>query len=256
MGFFPGGIVMLSRVEPNGYNVKHLAIIMDGNGRWATSRGLPRLLGHRAGAENLKRITEGCQRFGVEQLTVYAFSTENWKRPKEEVDGLMTLLIEFAEKELNYLNNKGVKINIIGDMEALPPKTYEATYKAMELTKDNSGMQINIALNYGGRKEILNAAKLLHRELVNGYIIEEDVNEELFKTFLYTGNIPDPDLVVRTSGEYRISNFLLWQIAYSELYFSDKYWPDFSLEDLELALKSYKGRNRRFGMINTIKAGD
>lgn len=229
---------------------EHIALIMDGNGRWARQRGLPRSLGHKAGVEALKEIVRYSSNIGIKTLTVYAFSTENWARPAEEVDYLINiLLVEYMKKEINELNNNNVKIRILGDIEDLPDSTKKQIMEAVELTKNNTGLRFNIALNYGGRKEIIEAVKIITRMVLNGVIKETDINEELLSNYLYTAGDKDPDLVIRTSGEMRLSNFLIWQSAYSEFYFSDVLWPDFKKEDLEEAIREYEKRDRRFGKV-------
>lgn len=228
---------------------KHIAIIMDGNGRWAKKRFLPRTAGHREGVERVKEIVEAAGNIGIPYLTLYAFSTENWGRPKEEVDALMKLLVEYLKKELNTLHKNNVKINILGDLERLPDLPKQEVYKAIETTKNNNKMQLNIALNYGGRYEIINGIKLLISDVQSNRIKLDDINEELFKSYLFTKDQPDPDLLIRPSGEKRISNFLLYQIAYTEFVFTDVYWPDFTAEELYKSIIEYQGRKRRFGGI-------
>ncbi|SHJ29288.1 undecaprenyl diphosphate synthase [Lutispora thermophila DSM 19022] len=229
---------------------EHIALIMDGNGRWAKQRGLPRSLGHKAGVEALKEIVRYSSDIGIKILTVYAFSTENWARPAEEVDYLINiLLVEYMKKEIKELNENNVKIKILGDIEALPDATKKQIKEAIELTKNNTGLQFNIALNYGGRKEIIDAVKVMTRKILKGEIDETDIDENLLSNYLYTAGDKDPDLVIRTSGEMRLSNFLIWQSAYSELYFTDVLWPDFNKEDLDLAISEYQKRERRFGKV-------
>lgn len=226
----------------------HIAIIMDGNGRWAKQRNWPRSLGHRAGVETLKEIVRYCSKIGIEILTVYAFSTENWSRPKEEIDYLINnLLIEFLKKEIYELHKNGVKLKILGDINPLPSNTKSEIVKAINITKNNMGMQFNIALNYGGRNEIVIALKRISDMIISGSVHPEEINEDLISNNLYTAGDKDPDLIIRTSGEERISNFLIWQGAYSELYFSKVLWPDFKKEHLMEAIIEYQNRNRRFG---------
>ncbi|MGX6969779.1 isoprenyl transferase [Vagococcus bubulae] len=233
---------------------KHIAIIMDGNGRWAQKRRLPRIAGHKEGMNNVKKITTHASKLGVKVLTLYAFSTENWKRPSSEVDFLMKLPVDFFDVFVPELVKENVKVNVMGYKDYLPKHTQKAVENAMEETKDNTGMILNFALNYGSRAEILTAVNELLNEAKQGNITEE-VDEDMFSDYLMTASLGkelrDPDLLIRTSGEERISNFLLWQIAYSELYFTDSYWPDFSLENLEEAIGSYQKRQRRFGGLNT-----
>ena len=225
---------------------KHIAIIMDGNRRWATGRGLFKLLGHKEGAENLKRIAKYANSIGIKYLTVYAFSTENWKRSKEEVTALMTLL---KDNLIDYINNYtgDIRIRIIGTEENITDELKELIKKIQEKTENNTGMTLNIAFNYGGRNEIINTTKKIASKVKSGELSIEEITEETFSQNIYTAGQPDPDLLIRTSGEERISNFLLWQIAYSEFYFTKKYWPEFSPEDLDLAIKEFNQRNRKFG---------
>ncbi len=223
----------------------HIAIIMDGNGRWAAARGLPRLAGHRAGTENLRRVIRACVEFGIQYLTIYAFSTENWGRPKEEVEGLMQIVEDVIDKELRELHKEGVRLRHIGRLEHLNPSLRNKVLGAVELTKNNTRLNLNIAFNYGGRDEIVCAIQAM---LQNG-VKAEDVTESLISQYLFTSGIPDPDLIVRTSGEMRISNFLIWQGAYSEWYVTESYWPDFDKEELRKALVEYNRRERRFGKL-------
>jgi len=225
---------------------EHVAIIMDGNGRWAKKRGLPRLAGHQAGTENLRRIIRACVEFGIKYLTIYAFSTENWGRPKEEVEGLLKILESVIEKELTELHQEGVKLRHIGRLEKLPESLRNKVESAIELTKDNDRLTVVVAFNYGGRDEIVSAVE----NIVKSGVRSEDVTEQLISDHLFTKDIPDPDLVIRTSGEMRLSNFLIWQAAYSELYITPVYWPDFNKEELHKALESFCLRNRRFGGLS------
>jgi undecaprenyl diphosphate synthase len=225
---------------------EHVAIIMDGNGRWAKRRGLPRLAGHQAGTENLRRIIRACVEFGIKYLTIYAFSTENWGRPKEEVEGLLRILESVIEKELTELHQEGVKLRHIGRLEKLPESLRKKVESAIELTKDNQRLTVVVAFNYGGRDEIVNAVE----SIVKSGVQSRDVTEQLISDHLFTTDIPDPDLVIRTSGEMRLSNFLIWQAAYSELYITPVYWPDFSKEELHKALEAFCQRNRRFGGLS------
>lgn len=234
--------------EHNNKLPKHIAIIMDGNGRWAKQRGIPRTLGHKAGVETLKEIVKYASDIGIKILTVYAFSTENWTRPAEEVDYLINyLLIEFLRKEIEEINRNNVKIKILGELEPLPSLTKKEIIRAVELTKNNTGLIFNIALNYGGKSELVNAFKTISEMILNGSLLPKDINEELISNNLYTAGDTDPDLIIRTSGEKRISNFLIWQGAYSELYFTKVLWPDFRKEHLMEAIKDYKSRDRRYG---------
>jgi undecaprenyl diphosphate synthase len=224
----------------------HVAIIMDGNGRWAIARGLPRLAGHRAGTENLRRIITACTEIGVKYLTIYAFSTENWGRPREEVDGLMHILEDVIDKELAELNKEGVQLRHIGRLERLDPKLQEKVLEAIELTKDNSRLVLNVAFNYGGRDEIVCAIQRIIKDGVK----TEDVNSDLVSRYMFTAGIPDPDLIIRTSGELRISNFLIWQGAYSEWYVTSVFWPDFDKDELQKALGTFAKRDRRYGGLS------
>jgi len=221
----------------------HVAIIMDGNGRWAERRGLPRLRGHQGGVRKIRSIIKCLYEYRIKHLTLYTFSTENWNRPEEEINGLFQLLAETVDKETPELHKQGVRISHIGHLEALPESLQLAINQAEELTKNNTKMTCSIAFNYGGRTEILDAV----RRLIDESIPSQDVDEELFSRYLYTAELPDVDLVIRTGGELRISNFLVWQAAYSELYFTKILWPDFGRKDIEKALLSYSQRQRRFG---------
>jgi undecaprenyl diphosphate synthase len=223
----------------------HLAIIMDGNGRWAKARGLPRLAGHRAGTENLRRILRACVRHGIKILTIYAFSTENWGRPAEEVRGLMTILEQVIERELKELHQEGVQIRHIGRAQGISPRLLKKIQQAVELTKNNDTIILNVAFNYGGRQEIIDAV----RRIVRAGIEPDQIDDALFNEHLYTAGQPDPDLIIRTSGEMRVSNFLIWQGAYAELYVTPTYWPDFDDDELQKALEHYASRERRFGLI-------
>ncbi len=228
---------------------KHIAIIMDGNGRWAQKRSLPRIAGHKAGVESLRDIIKTSSEIGVSHLTLYAFSTENWKRPVEEINGLLDLLVLYLRREVNELHKNNIKIQVIGDILKLTDTAITEIKKAINKTSDNSGLTVNIALNYGSRYEIVNAVKEICKSVIEDTINISDVNENLIENYLYTQNIPDPDLVIRTSGEIRVSNFLLWQIAYSELWFTDILWPDFTGTNLLQAIIDYQKRGRRFGGI-------
>lgn len=216
----------------------HIAIIMDGNGRWAKSRFLPRTAGHKAGVETIRKVVKEADRLGIKYLTLYAFSTENWKRPKLEVDALMNLLVTYLKNEIDELHKNNVKLTAVGDFEKLPEACVKELHSAMDKTKDNTGVHLNLALNYGGRNDIREAVVEIAKEYKEGKISLEDITEERIKKHLSTGEIPDPDLVIRTSGEQRLSNFLLWDIAYSEFYYTDIHWPDFDGEELEKAILS------------------
>lgn len=225
----------------------HVAVIMDGNGRWAKARSKNRLAGHNEGAKALKNVLEVCGELGVKFLTVYAFSTENWNRPKEEVDGLMELLVTSINKELPQFKKHGIKVNILGQLDRLPSHVQMAVNHVIRQTQKNDRLVFNVALSYSGRWEILNAVNNLIKDVKSGKLISEEINDKIFKQYLTTKDIPDPDLLIRTSGEIRISNFLLYQLAYSELYFTDVLWPDFSKEEFYKAVYDYQKRERRFG---------
>ena len=227
----------------------HIAIIMDGNGRWAKKRGLPRSAGHKAGAQNLRKITEYCSKIGVRYLTVYAFSTENWKRPKDEVDALMELLLEYLKDAKNQLVGKNNVIRVIGDRSLLSKEIQNEIIKVESFSQNNTGLTLTIALNYGGRDEIVHAVKNIGTQIENGVLRANDITEETLSQQMYTNFCSDPDLIIRPSGELRLSNFLLWQCAYSELWFSHINWPDFTTKDLDMALLDYTKRTRRFGGI-------
>lgn len=226
---------------------KHIAIIMDGNGRWAKKRGLPRAAGHRVGMESLERVVECFDELGIGYLTVYAFSTENWKRPPEEVDALMDLMVEFIDKKIDYLDQKKVRVNPIGIVEKIKGITYERIMYAREKTKDNNRLVFNVALNYGGRQEIVQGVQSICQQVLDGRLTVEEIDETVVGASLYTAGQPDPDLLIRPSGELRVSNFLLWQIAYSEFWTTDVLWPDFRKEHLWQAIYDYQNRQRRFG---------
>ncbi len=222
---------------------RHVAIIMDGNGRWATQRGLPRAAGHRAGTENIRRVIERFADHGIQHLTLYAFSTENWNRPQREVRTLIRLLRLFLRRELGNLHRNNVKLLMLGHMESLPEWLQEQVAEAITKTAENDGMVLNICFSYGGRDDIIQAA----RAAMQAELSPDELTEETFSHYLYTGTQPDPDLVIRTAGDHRISNFLLWQAAYAELYFTDTFWPDFGREDIDMALSEYGRRKRKFG---------
>jgi len=229
----------------------HIAIIMDGNGRWALSRGLPRLAGHRAGTENLRRVIEACIEFGIRYLTIYAFSTENWGRPQEEVQGLMRILEDVIDRELQELHDQGVQLHHIGRLDRLNPVLREKVLHAVEFTRDNTRLVLNVAFNYGGRDEIVCAVQRMIEEGVK----PENVSDELISRYLFTAGVPDPDLIIRTSGELRGSNFLIWQGAYSEWYFTPTYWPDFDRDQLYAALQEFSQRSRRYGGLSQFTEG-
>jgi len=230
-----------------GHIPRHVAIIMDGNGRWARQRGLPRTAGHRAGAEALREVVKTAAQLGIEILTLYAFSTENWKRPRAEVEALMGLLVEYLGKELDRLVKEGVRIQVIGHPEELPPQVRSELERALEATRSNDGLLVNLALNYGGRREIADAIRAIVKKALEGNLRLEDIDEGLVQSHLYTAGLPDPDLLIRPSGEMRVSNFLLWQIAYTEFWVTDVLWPDFRPYHLLEAVRAYQARDRRFG---------
>ena len=226
---------------------RHVAMIMDGNGRWALSRGLPRLAGHKAGTENLRRVIRSTVEFGVKYLTIYAFSTENWGRPMEEVRGLMSILEDVIDRELAELSKEGVQLRHIGRLERLAPKLQAKVLDAIELTKHNDRLILNVAFNYGGRDEIVHAIQ----KMIKDGIPSDEVTDELVSRYLYTAGVPDPDLIIRTSGELRVSNFLIWQAAYSEWYVTPTYWPDFDKDEYRRALEAFAQRDRRFGKVSS-----
>ncbi len=226
---------------------KHIGIIMDGNGRWATKRGMIRSMGHRAGVERLRGIIKMSSKLGVKALSLYVFSTENWKRPKEEVGVLFNLIVEYFKKEIRELSDNGVVISVLGDMDSLPDLVRETLEEAIKITSQNTGLKLNLSINYGGRAEIANAFKQMANEIENNKLNINDVDEKTISQYLYTKGLPDVDLVIRTGGEQRLSNFLLYQVAYAEFIFTDTYWPDFSDEEYVEAIKEFQRRNRRYG---------
>ncbi|HOA20363.1 MAG TPA: isoprenyl transferase, partial [Sedimentibacter sp.] len=226
---------------------EHIAVILDGNRRWAKQKNLPVQAGHREGALRVTDLVRNCGDLGVKYLSVYAFSTENWRREKKEIDYLMNLLVEFVFKELENLHKNDVKITMMGNMEDLPSKTRKEVERAIELTKNNKTLHLNIALSYGSRNEIVNAVKNIIKDYENNKIDIEEINEESFKKYLFTNDMPDPDLLIRTSGELRLSNFLLYQLAYTEFYFTEVLWPDFNKNELIKAIENYQQRKRRYG---------
>ena len=229
------------------YMPRHIAIIMDGNRRWAKAQGKPASFGHKAGAKTLEKIVRYANKIGLEYITVYAFSTENWKRTEEEVKALMTLLQSYLDDYSKRADTENIRVKILGDISALAPGMQKSIYNCMERTKDNTGVTFNIALNYGGRDELLKAVKKIAKEVKEGKIDIQDISEEMISNNLYTKGEPDPDLLIRTSGELRLSNFLPWQVVYSEFLFIEKNWPDFTEEDLDNAIVEYEKRTRKFG---------
>jgi len=235
---------------------KHVAIIMDGNGRWAKQHGLQRMFGHKQGVKTVHEITTAAAKLGIEYLTLYAFSTENWNRPKEEVDALMALLVETIKQETPTLMENNVRLLTIGDLSRLPEATREKFEQCLNQTSHNTGLNLVLALSYSSRWEIMHAMQMAVEAAEQGRLKAEDVTEDTVSAYLTTKGMPDPDLLIRTSGEYRISNFLLWQLAYSELYFTDKLWPDFCVEDFHAAIVDYQSRERRFGKTSEQVIGD
>lgn len=228
---------------------QHIAIIMDGNGRWAKAKNLPRTMGHKAGVETIRRVIKEADRLGVKYITLYAFSTENWKRPKDEVNALMKLLVQYLRSEVSELHRNKVVLRVLGDITALADECRKEIEESIELTKNNTGLVLNFAFNYGGRDEIIRAVKNVVDDVQEGKINKENITQELFANYLYTKDSPDPDLIIRPSGEQRLSNFLLWQCAYSEFWYSNINWPDFSEKDLQQAIYDYQNRDRRFGGV-------
>ncbi|MEQ9368727.1 MAG: isoprenyl transferase [Coleofasciculus chthonoplastes F3-SA18-01] len=228
---------------------KHVAVIMDGNGRWAKRRGIPRIMGHRRGVDTLKQLLRCCDDWGIQALTAYAFSTENWGRPIEEVEFLMTLFERVLMRELQEMMEENVCIQFVGNLTALPQSLQNQIERAMTQTQNNTGIQFTVATNYGGREEILQACRAIATQVQHGQLQPDDIDEALFSRHLYTANIGDPDLLIRTSGEMRLSNFLLWQMAYAEFYITDAFWPDFDREAFHQALIAYQKRERRFGKV-------
>lgn len=239
-----------SPLSPSGNDLQHIAVIMDGNGRWAKQRGLPRLEGHKAGAESVKSAVEVCLKQSIPYLTLYAFSSENWKRPQREIDGLMMLLEQFLRTKLSEMNEQGIRLHAIGRLDRLPKKTRLRLESAIENTKQNTQLNLILSLSYGSREEILDATRDIAMKISAGKISIQEVDQELFSNHLYTANFPDPDLLIRTSGELRLSNFLLWQLSYAEIVISKVYWPDFRKEEFHAAIEEYHQRHRRFGAVN------
>ena len=226
---------------------KHIAIIMDGNGRWAKLRNQPRVFGHREGAKSVRKVVEGAARLGIKNLTLYAFSTENWNRPKHEVKTLMKLLVNALKNELQLMKKNNIRLNAIGHTDKMPANVQQELQEVLDETKENTGLILTLALSYGARQEILRAVREISNKVKNNIISVENVDDHIINKHLYTQNLPDVDLLIRTSGEVRISNFLLWQIAYAELYFTDELWPDFDETSLHTAIADYQQRERRFG---------
>ncbi|WP_269227867.1 isoprenyl transferase [Flavobacterium eburneipallidum] len=237
---------LLEKIDTN-HLPKHLAIIMDGNGRWAKQQGYLRAMGHENGSQSVKDIIETCSNLGIENLTLYTFSSENWSRPKIEVEILMKILVKTLTKDIKMLQKNNIKLNAIGNLEKLPEKVRKVVFEAIEKTKDSTKMTLTLALSYGAREEIVNAVRNISDKVKNNIISIDSIDDSIINEHLYTQNLPEVDLLIRTSGEHRISNFLLWQIAYAELYFTDVLWPDFKEQDLYEAIISYQKRERRFG---------
>ncbi len=238
------------KLKSTGEIPRHIAIIMDGNGRWAKERGMPRISGHSQGVEAVRDIVKACAQLGIKYLTLYAFSTENWKRPKDEVSLLMRLLLKALENETDQLQTSNVRILTIGDIGALPKEVHQGLLESSEKTKGNTGLTLILALSYSGRWDLTQAIRRIIRDVENGRLREEDVTDDLVGKYLSTAGIPDPDLLIRTSGEFRISNFLLWQLAYTEIYITSRFWPGFGREELYKAIADYQQRERRFGMVS------
>jgi undecaprenyl diphosphate synthase len=238
--------LLLEKIDKN-YLPRHIAIIMDGNGRWAKEQGQDRLFGHFHGVESVRNIVEGCAELGIQYLTLYAFSTENWDRPEYEVVGLMELLVSTIRNEVESLNKNSIRLHVIGDMNMLPEYAKKELNEALDITKENAGLNLIMALSYSGRWELLNAVKNIANEVKQGKLNVEEIDQAVLQQYLCTSGFPDPELMIRTSGEYRISNFLLYQLAYAELYFTHVRWPDFRKENLYEAIVDYQGRERRFG---------
>lgn len=236
-------------LQKSGSVPEHIAIIMDGNGRWAQKKGNIRLFGHKAGVESVRDVTESCAQLGVKYLTLYAFSTENWNRPSSEINGLMKLLVQALRNEADRLNRNDIKLITIGQIERLPAKCQRQLQEVKDLTKDNTRMQLCLALSYSGRWDITEAVKHIAQDVKDGDLDPETIDDQLISSYLSTAAIPDPDLIIRTSGEYRISNFLLWQLAYSELYITETYWPDFRRDELYNGIISFQKRDRRYGKV-------
>ncbi|GEB30914.1 MULTISPECIES: isoprenyl transferase [Brevibacillus] len=238
-----------AELDRSGKIPQHVAVIMDGNGRWAKMRNLPRVAGHRAGMKTVKEVVKAADEIGVRYMTMYAFSTENWKRPRDEVDFLMKLPQEFLSTELDELIERDVRIRMLGSKDELPSHTLDALLEAEARTQNNQGLQLCFAMNYGGRDEIVKAVSVLASKVKAGELDPQDLDEEAISRYLYTSDIPDPDLLIRTSGEIRLSNFMLWQLAYTELWFTDVLWPDFTREHFYQAIVEYQGRARRYGAV-------
>ncbi len=242
---------LLSRIRVHGAVPRHIAIIMDGNGRWARERHMPRPFGHRSGMKAVRAVVEGCLEAGVEWLSLFAFSQENWQRPESEVSALMSLLEEYVSREAEELRNGGVRVQVFGDLDRLNPATARAVSSVVESTRNGTRLTLNLFISYGGRAELVQAARSLAEDVQRGAISVSDIDEKAFSNRLFTAGCPDPDLLIRTSGEQRLSNFLLWQVAYAELYISGVFWPDFNRTSLYEAILDFQRRDRRFGRVST-----
>lgn len=242
---------LLDRIRLNGDVPRHVAIIMDGNGRWARERGLPRHLGHREGMKSVREVIEGGVDAGIEILTLFAFSTDNWQRPAREVSALMSLLQLYARKERNELKRQGVEVRVLGDLTRVDDVTQKAIDTIVDGTRGGTNLRLNLMISYGGREEVVRAARNLARKVTQGDLSPEDIDERTLEAELFTAGLPDPDLLIRTSGEYRLSNFLLWQLAYTEMHISPVFWPDFTRADLFEAILDFQRRERRFGRVST-----
>jgi undecaprenyl diphosphate synthase len=241
----------LDRIRLNGDAPLHVAVIMDGNGRWARDRGLPRHLGHREGIKSVRETIEGAVEAGVDVLTLFAFSTENWQRPAHEVSALMGLLQRYARKERDELKRQGVEVHVLGELERVDDRTRRAVETIIDGTRGGDALRLNLMISYGGREEILRSAQILAAQVASGELSVGDLDEDAFRSTLFTADVPDPDLLIRTSGEYRISNFMLWQLAYTELHITPVLWPDFDREDLFKAILDFQRRERRFGLVES-----
>ena len=242
---------LLDRIRVSGDVPRHVAVIMDGNGRWARQRGLPRHLGHREGMKSVREVVEGSVDVGIQVLTLFAFSTENWRRPEQEVSALMSLLQLYARKERDELRRQGVEVHVLGELARVDQATRRAVDTIVDGTRGGTALRLNLMISYGGREEIIRSVRELARRVAAGEVTPEQLDEDLFSSTLFTAGLPDPDLLIRTSGEFRVSNFLLWQMAYTELFMSPVLWPDFSREHLFEAVLDFQGRERRFGRVGT-----
>ncbi len=243
-------LIRIDKIKRSGKVPKHVAIIMDGNGRWAKSHGFPRVVGHQEGIKTVRRVVETSAELDVEYLTLYTFSTENWQRPQDEVSTLMQLIVKSLRNEIDDLHKNDIRITAIGDLSKLPPEVQRELYESFERTENNKRMTLNLALSYSGRLELINAVKTISEKVKNNELSVDEINEKVIASHLFTKNMPDPDLLIRTGGEMRVSNFLLWQIAYAEIYVTQRLWPDFSASDYLDAIEDYGRRERRFGLVS------